>query len=237
MLSQWGMLHIILMCKCWIGFSWEVLGKRSIVVPAVAISMLVNQTYLELRLWQVPFFPTGKGEAIEAILAALQVVSEPFRSFANTLVDICAYAGQSGLTLLRRWEWGVCQCVTECHKTQWLRSDGTLLGHWASECIWNLVPVMSGAFLNPAEATVGLNCLLRLGNAQWSLASPSLVWKTCPSGLVFFLQDLVMCWKCSSFSTSAVSILIPRRRRKRKRKRRKRTRRRKRTLLTWGPTR
>lgn len=36
---------------------------------------------------------TGKGEAIEAILAALEVVSEPFRSFANTLVDVCAYAG------------------------------------------------------------------------------------------------------------------------------------------------
>jgi len=29
-------------------------------------------------------------------LAALEVVSEPFRSFANTLVDICAYAGESG---------------------------------------------------------------------------------------------------------------------------------------------
>ena len=35
----------------------------------------------------------GKGEAIETTLAALQVVPEPFRSFANTLVDICAYAG------------------------------------------------------------------------------------------------------------------------------------------------
>lgn len=38
---------------------------------------------------------SGKGEAIETTLAALQVVPEPFRSFANTLVDICAYAGQS----------------------------------------------------------------------------------------------------------------------------------------------
>lgn len=36
----------------------------------------------------------GKGEAIETTLAALQVVQEPFRSFANTLVDICAYAGK-----------------------------------------------------------------------------------------------------------------------------------------------
>uniref|UniRef100_A0A2K6AZ91 26S proteasome non-ATPase regulatory subunit RPN1 C-terminal domain-containing protein n=1 Tax=Macaca nemestrina TaxID=9545 RepID=A0A2K6AZ91_MACNE len=35
----------------------------------------------------------GKGEAIEAILAALEVASEPFRSFADTLADVCAYAG------------------------------------------------------------------------------------------------------------------------------------------------
>uniref|UniRef100_A0A6I8RHK2 26S proteasome non-ATPase regulatory subunit 2 n=1 Tax=Xenopus tropicalis TaxID=8364 RepID=A0A6I8RHK2_XENTR len=39
----------------------------------------------------------GKGEAIEAILAALEVVPEPFRSFANTLVDICAYAGSGNV--------------------------------------------------------------------------------------------------------------------------------------------
>ncbi len=48
----------------------------------------------------VQFFSVGKGEAIETTLAALQVVPEPFRSFANTLVDICAYAGQSHCTLL-----------------------------------------------------------------------------------------------------------------------------------------
>nr|XP_012420067.1 PREDICTED: 26S proteasome non-ATPase regulatory subunit 2 isoform X2 [Odobenus rosmarus divergens] len=36
-------------------------------------------------------------EAIEAILAALEVVSEPFRSFANTLVDVCAYAGSGNV--------------------------------------------------------------------------------------------------------------------------------------------
>uniref|UniRef100_A0A2I2YGY7 26S proteasome non-ATPase regulatory subunit 2 n=1 Tax=Gorilla gorilla gorilla TaxID=9595 RepID=A0A2I2YGY7_GORGO len=39
----------------------------------------------------------GKGEAIEAILAALEVASEPFRSFANTLVDACAYAGSGNV--------------------------------------------------------------------------------------------------------------------------------------------
>ncbi|XP_044775989.1 26S proteasome non-ATPase regulatory subunit 2 isoform X3 [Neomonachus schauinslandi] len=33
----------------------------------------------------------------DAILAALEVVSEPFRSFANTLVDVCAYAGSGNV--------------------------------------------------------------------------------------------------------------------------------------------
>lgn len=50
------------------------------------------------------FLALGKGEAIETTLAALQVVPEPFRSFANTLVDICAYAGQSeSLVLILRF--------------------------------------------------------------------------------------------------------------------------------------
>lgn len=38
-------------------------------------------------------------------MAALEVVSEPFRSFANTLVDICAYAGELGLLRWGRQEW------------------------------------------------------------------------------------------------------------------------------------
>ena len=36
---------------------------------------------------------TGKQEGIETITVALEVISEPFRSMATTLVDICAYAG------------------------------------------------------------------------------------------------------------------------------------------------
>uniref|UniRef100_A0A673KHE4 RPN1 N-terminal domain-containing protein n=1 Tax=Sinocyclocheilus rhinocerous TaxID=307959 RepID=A0A673KHE4_9TELE len=35
--------------------------------------------------------------AIETTLAALQVVPEPFRSFSNTLVDVCAYAGSGNV--------------------------------------------------------------------------------------------------------------------------------------------
>lgn len=35
----------------------------------------------------------GKQEAVEAILAALEVVPEPLKGFARILVDVCAYAG------------------------------------------------------------------------------------------------------------------------------------------------
>ena len=35
----------------------------------------------------------GKQEAAEAIVAGLEVLTDPFQSMAKTLVDICAYAG------------------------------------------------------------------------------------------------------------------------------------------------
>jgi len=61
-----------------------------------------NITKISVVNWIFPIGrPPGKGEAIETTLAALQVVPEPFRSFANTLVDICAYAGLSELLHMR----------------------------------------------------------------------------------------------------------------------------------------
>lgn len=35
----------------------------------------------------------GKQEGADAIIAALEVLNEPFKSMAKTMVDICAYAG------------------------------------------------------------------------------------------------------------------------------------------------
>ena len=37
-------------------------------------------------------FP-GRQEAVEAIIAALEVIPEPFKSMSMTLVEVCAYAG------------------------------------------------------------------------------------------------------------------------------------------------
>lgn len=77
---------------------------------------------------------TGKGEAIETTLAALQVVPEPFRSFANTLVDICAYAGELQMLLpFKCFDWQKIKTVMEPAsvalkvKVIWLQAtDGSL---------------------------------------------------------------------------------------------------------------
>lgn len=62
--------------------------------------------YVDVKLMLLCFLWTGKGEAIETTLAALQVVPEPFRSFANTLVDICAYAGEMEMLLsFKSFDW------------------------------------------------------------------------------------------------------------------------------------
>lgn len=36
---------------------------------------------------------TGKQDAVDATLMALEVISEPLKSMATMLVDVCAYAG------------------------------------------------------------------------------------------------------------------------------------------------
>lgn len=39
------------------------------------------------------FFSTGKQQSVEAIIAALEVIPEPFKSMSTTMVEVCAYAG------------------------------------------------------------------------------------------------------------------------------------------------
>merc|ERR1712066_1231133 len=44
----------------------------------------------------------GKQETVETILAALEVVPEPLRSFANILVEVCAYAGTGNVLKIQQ---------------------------------------------------------------------------------------------------------------------------------------
>uniref|UniRef100_A0A3P9MJH0 26S proteasome non-ATPase regulatory subunit 2 n=1 Tax=Oryzias latipes TaxID=8090 RepID=A0A3P9MJH0_ORYLA len=73
-------------------------------VTSTIVQTIMEKNEQELRDTYARWLPLGlglnhlgKGEAIETTLAALQVVPEPFRSFANTLVDICAYAGSGNV--------------------------------------------------------------------------------------------------------------------------------------------
>uniref|UniRef100_A0A8C7ISW6 26S proteasome non-ATPase regulatory subunit 2 n=1 Tax=Oncorhynchus kisutch TaxID=8019 RepID=A0A8C7ISW6_ONCKI len=73
-------------------------------VTSTIVQTIMEKSELELKDTYARWLPLGlglnhlgKGEAIETTLAALQVVPEPFRSFANTLVDVCAYAGSGNV--------------------------------------------------------------------------------------------------------------------------------------------
>ncbi|XP_033978126.1 26S proteasome non-ATPase regulatory subunit 2 [Trematomus bernacchii] len=73
-------------------------------VTSTIVQTIMEKSETELKDTYARWLPLGlglnhlgKGEAIETTLAALQVVPEPFRSFANTLVDICAYAGSGNV--------------------------------------------------------------------------------------------------------------------------------------------
>uniref|UniRef100_A0A8C7UC94 26S proteasome non-ATPase regulatory subunit 2 n=1 Tax=Oncorhynchus mykiss TaxID=8022 RepID=A0A8C7UC94_ONCMY len=73
-------------------------------VTSTIVQSIMEKSELELKDTYARWLPLGlglnhlgKGEAIETTLAALQVVPEPFRSFANTLVDVCAYAGSGNV--------------------------------------------------------------------------------------------------------------------------------------------
>uniref|UniRef100_A0AAY4EAC0 26S proteasome non-ATPase regulatory subunit 2 n=1 Tax=Denticeps clupeoides TaxID=299321 RepID=A0AAY4EAC0_9TELE len=73
-------------------------------VTSTIVQTIMEKSEQELKDTYARWLPLGlglnhlgKGEAIDTTLAALQVVPEPFRSFANTLVDICAYAGSGNV--------------------------------------------------------------------------------------------------------------------------------------------
>uniref|UniRef100_A0A8C1L425 26S proteasome non-ATPase regulatory subunit 2 n=1 Tax=Cyprinus carpio TaxID=7962 RepID=A0A8C1L425_CYPCA len=73
-------------------------------VTSTVLQTIMEKSEQELKDTYARWLPLGlglnhlgKGEAIETTLAALQVVPEPFRSFSNTLVDVCAYAGSGNV--------------------------------------------------------------------------------------------------------------------------------------------
>ena len=92
--------------------SWEVIGVAGLALGMVAVGScnshvttaimhtLMDQSEADLQDTYARFLPLGLGlcflgkqEAAEAIIAALEIVPEPFKSMSTTLVEVCAYAG------------------------------------------------------------------------------------------------------------------------------------------------
>ncbi|XP_066587584.1 26S proteasome non-ATPase regulatory subunit 2 [Prorops nasuta] len=92
--------------------SWEVVGVAGLALGMIAVGscsarvttaimyILMEKSEADLKDTYARFLPLGLGlcflgkqEAAEAIIAALEVIPEPFRSMSTTLVEVCAYAG------------------------------------------------------------------------------------------------------------------------------------------------
>nr|NVI77505.1 regulatory particle non-ATPase 1 [Cucujiformia] len=75
-------------------------GSANHQVTSAIMQVLMEKTENDLKDTYARFLPLGLGlcllgkqEGADTILAALEVIPEPFKSMAVTMVDICAYAG------------------------------------------------------------------------------------------------------------------------------------------------
>uniref|UniRef100_A0A6M2DYB3 26S proteasome non-ATPase regulatory subunit 2 n=1 Tax=Xenopsylla cheopis TaxID=163159 RepID=A0A6M2DYB3_XENCH len=75
-------------------------GSCNSEVTELIIQTLMERSEADLKDTYMRFLPLGLGlvylgrkEAVEAIVAALEVIQEPFKSMAVTMVEVCAYAG------------------------------------------------------------------------------------------------------------------------------------------------
>ncbi|XP_078696134.1 26S proteasome non-ATPase regulatory subunit 2-like [Branchiostoma floridae x Branchiostoma belcheri] len=78
-------------------------------VTSVIMQTLLEKSALELKETYGRFLSLGLGllylgrqEAVEVILASLEVLSEPTKSFAKTLIDVCAYAGTGNVLKIQQ---------------------------------------------------------------------------------------------------------------------------------------
>lgn len=104
-----------------VGASGEVLGIAALALGMIAVGScnaevtgillqtIMERSELELKDTYSRFLPLGLGlvylgrqEAAEAVIATLEVIAEPFKSMATTMVDICAYAGTGNVLKIQR---------------------------------------------------------------------------------------------------------------------------------------
>lgn len=100
--------------------SWEVIGVTGLALGMIAVgscNSFVTQAIMhvlmektdDLKDTYARFLPLGLGlcflgkqEAAETIIAALEVIPEPFQSMSTTLVEVCAYAGTGNVLKIQR---------------------------------------------------------------------------------------------------------------------------------------
>ncbi|KAG7208331.1 hypothetical protein KM043_014567 [Ampulex compressa] len=92
--------------------NWEVVGVAGLALGMIAVGTcniyvttaimhtLMEKSETDLKDTYARFLPLGLGlcvlgkqDAAEPIIAALEIVPEPFKSMSTTLVEVCAYAG------------------------------------------------------------------------------------------------------------------------------------------------
>lgn len=78
-------------------------------VTSAILQTLIEKSETHLKDTHARFLALGLGlcylqkqETVETILAALEVVPEPLRSFANILVEVCAYAGTGNVLKIQQ---------------------------------------------------------------------------------------------------------------------------------------
>lgn len=84
-------------------------GSCNSEVTGIITQTLMEKTESELKDTYARFLPLGLGlihlsrqEAVEALIAALEVIPEPFKSMATTLVEVCAYAGTGNVLKVQK---------------------------------------------------------------------------------------------------------------------------------------
>ncbi|XP_044728388.1 26S proteasome non-ATPase regulatory subunit 2-like [Chrysoperla carnea] len=84
-------------------------GSCNSEITATITQTLMEKSESDLKDTYARFLPLGLGlihlgrqDAVEALIAALEVIPEPFKSMATTLVEVCAYAGTGNVLKIQQ---------------------------------------------------------------------------------------------------------------------------------------
>ena len=120
---------------CALSCGMVAVGTCNAEVTSTILQIIIEKSQSELEDTYARFLALGLGltylgrqESVDAVLAALQVAPEPFKSMACTLVDVCAYAGETPLgpplLCLSKWHPGHMDPMVQI-AVVWISTSGT----------------------------------------------------------------------------------------------------------------